>query len=305
MIKTMTKNNNKTLLSILKDPTRNVALVIQGGGMRGVYSAGILGCFLENGLGDSFKDVVANSAGALNAGYFLSAQAGAMNVYIDLLSNKKFINLKRQAKKIDIDYMVDVALHNYYPIDLEALNNAKSKFHVIVTDAQSGKRVIISDHKKFKEIYEEFRATSALPVFYDKAVKINKHYFIDGGVSDLIPVLVAASYKPTDIVVIMTRPLGDYKRRMALTTATRGLIKQVARNQSLPVQNQLPTNQVRLKHNIEALQSGQVGDAKIHLLCPTSKLEVGATTINREKLERVAELGWADAETFLAQKVMD
>lgn len=295
----MTEVKNKRIRDIILDPKRTVAMVIQGGGMRGVYSAGILGCFLNEGLQEGFKHVIANSAGALNAGYFLSRQSGAVNVYIDLLSNKRFIDLKRQSKKIDIDYMVYVALHNYYPIDLKALNETKTKFHVIVTDAQSGKRVIISDHQKFQQIYEEFRATSALPIFYDKAVKLNRRYFIDGGVSDLIPVMVAGNYHPTDIVVIMTRPLADYKRRMAITAATKNLIKKVARNQSLPVQDQLPTNQVRLKHNIDALQKGTIGDARIHLLCPKVKLEVGAATINREKLERVAELGWSDALEFI------
>jgi len=79
-----------------------------------------------------------------------------------------------------------------------------------MTNAKNGRKVVVSDHHKFAQIYEEFRATAALPILYDKPVLVDGKAYIDGGVSDLLPVDVAIKLGCTDIVVVMTRQMSSY-----------------------------------------------------------------------------------------------
>lgn len=290
-----------TLLETLtnKKSTHRFALVVQGGGMRGVYSAGVLACFDYYKLQDRFIAVTGSAAGALNAGYFLAEQPGAVNIYTSLLASKSFVDLGRRAKRVDIDYMIDNALHDHFPIDIETLKKAKPAFDIVLTDADTGKKVILDQHGSFAKIYEEFRATTALPVLYDRKIPVKDGYFIDGGVSDLLPVDVASRHSPTDIIVIMTRPLGFYTKRSLFKPTVKKIIRQAAKYQSAAVRDMLPTNEKLLHQNIQAISSGHIGNAAIHLITPKSDIGVGLASIDSTKLEAAGEAGWRDAETFL------
>ncbi len=154
--------------AITKDSTRRFSVVVQGGGMRGVYSAGVLACFDQHDVQERLISVTGSSLGAMNAAYFLAGQPGMVNIYTSLLSNKEFVNLARPRKKIDIDYMVDVALHQKFPIDVEALKLSKPELDIVLTEARTGKKFVMNKHQAFTRLYEEFRATTALPVLYDR-----------------------------------------------------------------------------------------------------------------------------------------
>lgn len=293
--------NQMTILDALKDTSvkRRWALVVQGGGMRGVYSAGALACFDHYDLQDCFDYAVGSSAGAMNAAYFLADQPGAVNVYTSLLSKKEFVDLTRKRKKIDIDYMVDVALHEQYPVDTAKLAKARAELDVVVTDADDGERIIIRDKKQFGDIYEQFRATSAMPVLYDRKVPLKQHFLVDGGVSDLIPIDVAVENQPTHVIVIMTRPLKFYTRKSLIKPAVRKLVRKAAKYQSVAIRDMLPTNELRLAANIRAVESKQIGSTHIYALFPKKEIPVGTATIDRAKLEISAERGWQDADNFL------
>ena len=118
-----------------KDRKKVWGLVLQGGGMRGSYSSGALATFIEYDLQDTFDHVVGSSAGALNGSYFLSAQADALESYTKDLTNKRFVNLARKDKKVDIDYVVDIVLRHRRPLNLKKLLHTPTKLHIIVTDA--------------------------------------------------------------------------------------------------------------------------------------------------------------------------
>lgn len=287
------------LEALSKDSTRRFSLVVQGGGMRGVYSAGVLACFDNYGLQTHIKSISGSGTGAMNAAYFIANQPGSVNVYTSLLSNKEFINLARPRKKIDIDYMVDVALHQKFPIDVEALKSSPVDLDIVLTEAQTGQKVVLTKHQAFTRIYEEFRATSALPVFYDKKVPLSDGFYIDGEVSDLLPVDVALQHNPTDIIVVMTRPLSYYTRTSIIRPAYKRLMKKAAKYQSAAVRDMLPTNEAILKKNVASIKHGAVNGVQLHLIAPDKELKVNLASTDSARLESAAESGWKAAEAFL------
>ncbi len=288
-----------TLLEAMQDNNRRFSIVVQGGGMRGVYSAGALACLDHYELQKNIVSVTGSSAGALNAAYFIAEQPGMVNTYTSLLSNKEFINLARSRKKVDVDYMIDIALHQKFPIDIVALKSSPVELDIVLTEARTGAKKVVSKHSAFTQIYEEFRATSALPVLYDKKVMVANEFYIDGGVSDLLPVDVAIDHKPTDILVIMTRPLSFYTRRSPFRPSIKRLLKKAAKYQSAAVREMLPTNEAMLKKNITSIKNGTTHGVQIHLIAPKRELKIGIASIDSARLESAAEQGWKAAEDLL------
>ncbi|HEX7368186.1 MAG TPA: patatin family protein [Candidatus Saccharimonadales bacterium] len=285
--------------------TRVFGLVLQGGGMRAAYSAGAIAPLIGYGLADTFEHVIGSSAGAINGAYFIGADKNMFRTYTDDLTNKNFVNLARPGKVVDIDYLVDVVLKHKRPVDSERLRSAHSQLHTVLTDAHTGKKVVISDHNEFMEIYEEFRATAALPILYDKQVEIAGRYYIDGGVSDLVPVDVALKLGCTDIVVIMTRQVAEYTFDKRHSHLEKRLIHYFARHQTKAVQSILPTNEKRLAVNLQWLRHPGK-HTRIYLLEPSDPetgVSIGST--NKSKIEALAQLGVRDMDAFLHRDLPD
>jgi predicted patatin/cPLA2 family phospholipase len=283
-----------------KNDKRVFGLVLPGGGMRAVYSAGAVSTLLEYKLTNAFDHVVGVSAGAIHGAYFLADDNETMkHAYPDDLTNKNFVNLLRTDKKVDIDYMIDLVLKHKHPINMQKLLKSVSKLHIVMTDAKNGKKVVISDHLAFSEIYEELRATSALPLLYDKSVLVHDRYYIDGAVSDNLPVDVAVDLGCTDIVVIMTKKITDYTFGKRHQRLVKHLVKKFAKNQSLKVRHKLPTDERILKLNLRRM-SKPTKKLRFYILEPSdAELLVGLGSIDKPKIEALGELGVSDMDRFL------
>jgi len=274
-------------------------LVVQGGGMRASYSAGALVTLLEYGFEETFDHVVGSSAGAMNAAYFLATDKDAAHIYTDDLSNKNFVNLLRSEKKVDVDYVVDMVLKHKRPIDISKLINTRSKLHVVLTNAKTGKKEVVSNHRQFAEIYEEFRATAAIPILYDKKIKVGNKEYVDGGVADLIPVDVAIRLGCTDIVVIMTQQIISYRFDRQHERLVKHLIRRFAKQQVDAVKKNLPTNKKVLKLNLRRI-SKPLKKTRVYLLEPSDEESlISLLTIDKDKVETFAKLGVEDMDKFL------
>ena len=267
--------------------------------MRAAYSAGALATLVEYGFEGVFDHVVGSSAGAMNGAYFLASQADAVETYTDDISNKNFVNLTRKDKRVDIDYLVDVALLQKRPLKIDRLLKTHSRLHLVLTDAQTGKSFVISDHQKFVQIYEEMRATAALPILYDKKIVLNGKEYVDGGVSNLLPIDIAVSLGCTDIIVIMTQQISSYRFDLRHRRLINHLIRKLARNQSKKVQDILPTNEKALKANLK-LATHPPKAINIYTLQPSNEeYLISTATIDKEKVKELAKLGVLDMEEFL------
>lgn len=282
-----------------KKDKRVFGLVLQGGGMRAVYSAAACATLIEYGLEGAFDHVIGSSAGAINGAYFLGATADDVEVYTEDLASKKFINLLRLDKRVDIDYLVDTVMKQKRPLDIPKLLKSHSTLHIILTDAKTGQKVVISDHKKFVEIYEELRATAALPILYDKKVLVGGRWYIDGGVSDLIPIDVAVKLGCTDIVVVLTQQVESFRFDQRHTRLVNHLMKKYAANQPPRVRKLLPYNEKRVAINLRRL-SHPLKKTRFYVLEPTDNESlVSIATIDKTKIARLATMGVNDTDAFL------
>jgi predicted patatin/cPLA2 family phospholipase len=286
-----------------KHSRRVFGLIFQGGGMRAVYSAGAIAPLVKYGFEDTFDHVIGSSAGAINGAYFLGADAETMHTYTDDLTNKNFVNLLRHDKIVDIDYLVDLVLKHKRPVNIPNLLKSETKLHVIVTDAKTGRKVVISEHRRFADIYEEFRATAALPLLYDKPVLIDNRLYIDGGVSDLLPIDVAVKLGCTDIVVVMTQQLANYHFDKRHSRLVRHLVKRLASKQPESIRRQLPTNERLLQANIRRLRH-PTKKLRFYVLEPSNpEFLVSLATTDKTKIENLARLGVTDMDAFLHQPI--
>lgn len=280
---------------------RVFGLVFQGGGMRGVYSAAAFEPMMAYDLQDAFEHIIGSSAGAMHAAYLMAGVRNSYTIYTDDLTNKNFVNLARRDKKVDIDYLVDEVLHGRHPLNRGRLLRAHSKLHVVLTNAHTGKMEVISDHHRFLEIYEELRASAALPLLYDKKIRVGNKEYIDGGVSDLIPVDVAIKLGCTDIVVAMTQQVSSYRFDKRHTRLVNHLVRRFAKKQSAAVRKILPTNERVLKANLRLL-SFPPKKLRIYLLQPSDEQAlVSIATADRQKIITLAQLGLRDMDAFLHQ----
>jgi predicted patatin/cPLA2 family phospholipase len=289
-----------------KDPHRRAALVVQGGGMRGVYSMGALAALEDHGLRECFHLVIGSSAGAINGMYLLSGQAHeAVDVYLKHLSNRRFVNPLRIRKVVDIDYLVDHALKQFLPIDVAVLRTSRSDLHVVLTDATSAEaRVIrVRDVSIDTDLYEVMRATTALPGLYDRSVPVGASRYVDGGTVDALPVVRAAEWGAQDILAVLTRP-GGY-RDSARGPLYRMAATLVARGQSPAVRAQLAGQDLLFNRAMDLLEGrAQVAGLRCWGVAPSDPGRlVQRTTVNSAGLRRCAEMGRRDMELALAADV--
>ena len=187
--------------------TATIGLVVQGGGMRGVYSMGALAALEEMGFGQCFDHVAGSSAGALNGAYFITGQASyGVETYIHYLSKKSFVNPFRLKKVVDIDYLVDHIGKKARPLLLHKLHSAHTTLHISLTESTHAQTRYVTNRTPEIDIWEAFRATAAIPLLYNKSVKVGDGHYVDGSISARLPVRPVVEFGCRYVVMILTMP---------------------------------------------------------------------------------------------------
>ncbi|MGL6071082.1 patatin-like phospholipase family protein [Craterilacuibacter sp.] len=189
---------------------RRLALVCEGGGQRGIFTAGVLDAFLAEGF-FPFQLMIGTSAGAQNLSAYACGQLGyARHVIRRYSTRKEFYNplrFMRGGHLIDLDWFLDTAAREY-PLDLERamlrlagreLYMCASRSDTLVTDF-----LRVDRHGWLPSI----KASSAVPMFYRGGVTLGGVCYWDGGVSDALPVKAAHERGADLIVVVRTLPVG-------------------------------------------------------------------------------------------------
>jgi predicted acylesterase/phospholipase RssA len=295
-----------SVLSVLRsappvgERERPIGLVVQGGGMRGVYSMAALAALEDAGMTEAFDYIVGSSAGAINGSYFLAKQANeAVRVYVDLLSNKNFVNPARVGRIVDIDFMVKVLRENA-TLDLDRIHNAATLLEVVVTDVASGKPVTFSNRDTDVDLYEIIRATSALPALYNKQVPLRAGLYIDGGASDGVPVKRAVDWGCRDILSVLTRRPGF--RRLRKGWPYRSVGRAMARGQSTAVKALIGEEDVLFNTAMDLLEgkTSVSGGIRSGVVWPSDTEQlVGRTTFAKPRLEACAAMGRRDMVAML------
>jgi len=210
---------------------RKLGLVVEGGAMRGVCSAGGVAALAHLGLSDFFDEVYATSAGVMNAAYFLSGQpATGLSVYFDNCATRLFINPLRFWKMIDIDYLFDRVVTVEKPLDVGRILSSRTKFFVALIDKSIGEGLVVDTRATQTPLLSVLKAATAVPIFYNRTVEVDGRPCMDAGLAIPFPLEHAIANGCTDILVLLTRPAdfiteapGRAARRMFDLICARGL----------------------------------------------------------------------------------
>jgi predicted patatin/cPLA2 family phospholipase len=274
-------------------------LVLEGGGMRGAYTSGVLEAFSEarGGEGLFFQRVVACSAGACAAASYLAGQPFRnRRVYLDFLDGDKLVRYRRLltgGNVMDIDYLSDEVTLRLCPLDLAALKASRSLLHIGVTDCETGETRYLTNREDDPLV--AIRATCALPFFYRGEVLYQGRRYVDGGVSDPVPVAKALALGATEVVVVLTS-------RIEQRGTNRSLLSRLDRvfTSSPAIRRALGERHLRYQEAARLVERPPAG-VRVEVVRPSRKLPVRRTTTVRARLEEACDLGYADGRAFLGQ----
>lgn len=188
---------------------RRIGLVIEGGGMRGVCSAGSLVALEDLGMTGAFDEIYATSAGAMNASYFLSRQARqGITLYYQELVTRRAVSFLRPWKVLDIDWIFDRIVGGHKPLSADAILSSRTRFFVDLLDCTTGEQWLVDTQHTRTPLLTVLKACTAVPVVYNRAITVEGRPCIDAGVASPFPLLEALASDCTDLLVLLTRPRG-------------------------------------------------------------------------------------------------
>lgn len=278
-----------------------VGLVLEGGGMRGAYTAGVLELFLDAGI--AFPYVVAVSAGACQAASYLSRQKGRnKTVTIDYVNHPRYLsvwNLFRERSLFGMNLLFDELPHRLVPFDFDAFYENPAQFWAVTTDAVTGapyykeKTSTMPD----RNMMDYIRASSSLP-FVSPPVRADDRMLFDGGVADPIPLAKSMQDGNIKHVAVLTREAG-YRKMQERTSQTRAWLARRLYPRYPGLIDALMRRAEVYDASLDlAEESEERGDTLI--IRPSRDLGVGRMTKDQRKLTALYELGYEDARAQLS-----
>ena len=270
-------------------------LVLEGGGMRGVFTSGVLDAFMKHDL--YFRYIVAVSAGACNGMSYVSRQPRRARISnIDYLARYKYIGIRHlvtQGCIFDRELLYDKFPNQLLPFDFEEYFTHAKGFEMVTTNCLTGKAMYLSETSDRQRSLDIVRASSSLP-YVSKIVTVDGIPMLDGGIIDSIPINRAIETGHEHNVVILTRNKGwrdtGKDRKVPAFIYKNYPRLRVALSHRHVVYNQ----QIDLIDRLEA-------EGKITCIRPMRPMEVGRIENDVEKLERLYEEGFAIGEKFAVE----
>ncbi len=195
-----------------RQDSHRVALVIEGGGMRGVVSAGMTAALERLGLTACFDLVVGASAGAINGAALLAgvAREGAAT-YHGALASRSFVNPARVLRGrpvIDVDYVLRYASSGLDAGRHERVVASPVALHCVAVSVETARPVVFSGMRTRQELWDALLASSRMPWAGGAPVAIAGQRYLDGGLASPIPVAEAVAAGATHVLALQTRPHG-------------------------------------------------------------------------------------------------
>ncbi|WP_210366628.1 patatin family protein [Bacillus sp. REN3] len=266
-------------------------LVLEGGGMRGVYTAGVLEYFMDNNL--FFPYIIGVSAGACNAASYVSRQPGRnRQVTIDYVNHRDYLsyrNLFLKKQLFGMDFIFDKIPNELVPFDFQTFKHSPEKFLIGTTDCLTGQPVYFDKNEFPDEILQIIRASSTLP-FMAPAIEFHGMTLMDGGIADPIPIRKAMDDHVEKNIIVLTKPKGFRKKKSSFSWVPRYAYKQY-RGLTTALEN-------RYKFYNETLEYIEELEAKkdVIVIRPSEDYSVGRVERDPVKLTHLYEQGYKDAQ---------
>lgn len=264
-------------------------LILEGGGMRGVFTCGVLDNLMDRGV--RFPYTIGVSAGACNGLSYMSKQRGRGKFSnIDLLEKYRYIGLKQLLLKgniMDFDLLFHKFPEEIIPYHYDVLAATNEHFEMVTTDCQTGRACYYEEKHDPKRVIDIVKASSSLP-FVAPISYVDGKPMLDGGIADSIPVRRAQGLGYDNCLVVLTRNKGYRKPAKPSMVPPLFYKKYPALREAIRQRNQLYNEQIGL---VERLESEQ----RLVVIRPEKPIEVDRMERDTKKLLDLYNEGYACA----------
>lgn len=271
-----------------------IGLVLEGGGMKGLYTAGVLDVFMENGI---MPDVICGTSAGVTFGINLpSKQKGRVIRYNTRFAGyKDYISLHSlltTGNMVNVPFAYDILPHQLDVFDVEAFKNSGIEFYATITNVNTGEAEYIKLEDTDKQI-DVIRASASLP-FVSKKVYIDGIPYLDGGIVDNIPIRKCMECGCDKIIVVLTHPAGFVRKDGYSSMAKlfyrkdKNLIRAFERRDSL------------YNETLDMVNSMEKED-RIFVFRPSQSIKIGRLESDPEVMKQMYGLGTDDANGRLAE----
>lgn len=270
----------------------SIGLVLEGGAMRGLYTAGVLDVFLDNNI--KVDGIIGVSAGVLFGVNYLSRQKGrAIRYNKKFAKDKRYMGMRsflttgniinRDFAYYEIPFKIDV-------FDEKTFEKSNTDFWATVTNIETGEAEYLKLNNVFEQM-ELLRATSAMPIV-SEIIEIDGKKYLDGGVSDSIPVEKCKSMGYDKIIVILTRII-EYRKKKASSTLAKIKYKEYPKL--------IETMENRYKKYNETVEKiiDMENKKEIFVIRPSKDLKIKRIEKDVDKLQAMYDLGVSDCKKQL------
>lgn len=267
-------------------------LVLEGGGVRGIYTAGVLDVFMEHGV--TFDGVIGVSAGAIHGCSYLANQKGrSIRYYKKYCNDPRFMSFKSWMKTGDIvgaDFCYRQLPDELDVYDHEAFYKNTSAFFVTCSNVETGKAEYIPINDMKTQI-DFLRASASLP-YFSRIVEINGKKYLDGGCTDSIPIEAFLNMGYEKNVVVLTRE-DTYRKKPETPFMTRLCYRKFPEFTNALLNRHNSYNQT-VERILELEKEGA-----IFVIRPKDSLNIGRMEKDPVNVQRVYDIGYADGQRYL------
>lgn len=272
--------------------TQHTGLVLEGGGMRGVFTAGVLDALMKNEV--YFPYVVAVSAGALHGLSYMSRQPRrARWSSIDMLKKYGYISLRSLVQNgciFDPNILYERFPDEIIPFDYKTYENNPATFEMVTTNCKTGRALYLSERYNHHRLIQIAKASSALP-FVSQVTFVDHVPMLDGGIVDSIPIVRSIDTGHHENVVVLTRNRG-YRSTEPDIKMPKFVYKEFPR-----LRVALSRRTEEYNHQLDLIERMEDW-GEIVVIRPERPLEVGRITQDVVKLEHLYEEGFLLGERF-------
>ncbi|MCQ2203461.1 MAG: patatin family protein [Bacteroidales bacterium] len=264
-------------------------LVLEGGGMRGIYTAGVLDAWMDYDVWFSY--VIGTSAGATSGISYLSRQKGRTRFCdVDLLKIHNYINMRSFIAGrgiIDMDYLFKTFPDDIYPFDFAAYKESGARAIMVASDAETGKAVYLENYDDIEKFTKMARASCSLPIMCPMG-NVEGRWMVDGGVSDSIPFEKALADGCERVVVVLTKEVG-YRKEAGVKKLPSFIYRKYP-----ALRDALSRRNDEYNAQLDRLEKA-VRDGRAMVIQPQDGCGVGRTTDDIAKLDALYDHGYGMA----------
>lgn len=269
-----------------------IGLVLEGGGFRGVFVEGVTSWMLDNNIHMPY--VVGVSMGAINATNYIAKQARRnLEVLEEFINDPRYIskrNIIKNGGLFNMDFIFNDIANIHHPFDFKTFETNQSELVIGAMNCHEGKTDYFYKSKEHMPLLMKALEASASLPFVSKKVKVNHHYYLDGGITDPIPIEQAFKDGCDKVIVVLTRHENYIKKAFKGKKMSHMVYKNYPKvTQSLSLRHHVYT---QTQHQLKLLEQ----EGKVIIIRPQDPLEVSRTEKNYKKVLKAYEAGYDQAE---------